>query len=222
MQQDTHSIQGVYREIADATGGRTFRRASDIVMELNGIAADGRATYLLSFTPAMAADGKYHMITIKMPGRKDVRLQYRTGFFYRQEPATVQDRFKQTVMQPEDAAEIAVAADPVLDANKRSLKLNIAASDLALAQKDAFWTDKLDVYLVQRESAGAKAHVTGQSIGLRLKPGTYQHYLREGIPFNQVLEIAPGVETVRVVVLDENSGRMGSVTVPASALKVKQ
>ncbi len=222
MQQDTHSIQGIYREIADATGGRTFRRASDIVMELNGIAADGRATYLLSFTPAMAADGKYHMITIKMPGRKDVHLQYRTGFFYRQEPATVQDRFKQTVLQPEDAAEIAVAADPVLDANKRSLKLNIAAADLALAQKDAFWTDKVDVYLVQREAAGAKAHVTGQSIGLRLKPGTYQQYLREGIPFNQVLEIAPGVETVRVVVLDENSGRMGSVTVPASALKVKQ
>jgi hypothetical protein len=151
-----------------------------------------------------------------------VRLQYRTGFFYRQEPATVQDRFKQTVMQPEDAAEIAVAADPVLDANKRSLRLNIAATDLALAQKDAFWTDKLDVYLVQREGAGAKAHVTGQSIALRLKPGTYQQYLREGIPFNQVLEIAPGVETLRVVVLDENSGRMGSVTLPASAVAVKQ
>lgn len=218
MQQDTHSIQGAYREIADATGGRVFRRASDMVSEFNSVVADGRATYLLSFTPAQAADGKYHLISVKIAGRKDVKLQYRTGFFYREEPSTIKDRFSQTVLEPEDATGIALSADPLPGSNGHTVKLGIAATDLAIAQKDAFWTDKLDVYVVQREVSGTKAHVTGQTMGLRLKPATYQQYLREGIPFNQVVEAAPGVGSVRIVVVDENSGRMGSVTIPATAI----
>jgi len=218
MQQDLHPIQGAYRELADATGGRVFRRASDMVSEFNSVVADGRATYLLSFTPAMAADGKYHLITVKIAGRKDVKLQYRTGFFYREEPATLKDRFSQTVLDPEDATAIGLTADPVSGSGGRTVKLDIAATDLEIAQKDAFWTDKLDVYVVQREVSGTKARVTGQTMGLRLKPATYQQYLREGIPYNQVLEAAEGVGSVRIVVVDENSGRMGSVTIPAAAI----
>jgi VWFA-related protein len=221
LQQDMHAIQGVYRELADATGGRIFRRASDIVGEFNSVAADGRATYLLSFTPAVAADGKYHIITVKIPGRKDVNLRYRTGFFYREEPSTIQDRFREAVLEPEDATGIALTADPVPGSNGRTVKLAIAATDLEIAQKDAFWTDKLSVYLVQREVSGSKARITGQTLGLRLSPASYQKYLREGIPFNQTLEAGPGVGSVRIVVLDENSGRMGSVTIPAAAIAPK-
>jgi hypothetical protein len=182
------------------------------------VVADGKATYLLSFTPAQAADGKYHLISIKVAGRKEVNLRYRSGFFYRQEPSTIKDRFREAVLEPEEATEIGLTADPMPESKGRTVKLAIAATDLAIAQKDAFWTDKLDVYLVQREVAGTKARVTGQSLGLRLKPATYQQYLREGIPFNQVVETGPGVGSVRIVVVDENSGRMGSVTLPASAV----
>jgi hypothetical protein len=218
MQQDLHPIQGAYRELADATGGRVFRRASDMVSEFNSVVADGRATYLLSFTPPEASDGKYHLISVKIAGRKDVKLQYRTGFFYREEPTTIKDRFSQAVLEPEDATGISLSADPLPGSNGHTLKLAIAATDLAIAQKDAFWTDKLDVYVVQREVSGTKAHVTGQTMGLRLKPATYQQYLREGVPFKQAVEAAPGVGSVRIVVVDENSGRMGSVTIPAAAI----
>jgi VWFA-related protein len=218
MQQDLHPIQGAYRELADATGGRTFRRTSDLVSELNGVAADGRATYLLSFTPAQAADDKYHLITVKLVGRKDVNLRYRTGYLYRKEPTTIKDRFRDAVLQTEDATEIGLTADPLPESNGRTAKLGIAAADLEIAQKDGFWTDKLDVYVVHRDLSGTKASVTGQSLGLRLKSATYQKYLHDGIPFNQALEAAPGVGSVRIVVVDENSGRMGSVTVPTASI----
>jgi VWFA-related protein len=220
-QQDTHSIQGAYREMADATGGRAFRRASDIVSEFNSVVADGRATYLLSFTPAQAADGKYHLITVKIPGRKDVNLRYRTGFFYGEQPNTIKDRFQQAMFAPEDATQISLTADPVPGSNGHTVKLGIAAADLEIAQNEAFWTDKLDVYLVQRQVSGTKASVTGQTLGLRLTSATYQKYLHEGIPFNQVLEAGSGVGSIRIVVLDENSGRMGSVTIPTTAIAAK-
>jgi len=219
MQADMLSIQGVYREIADATGGQAFRRASDIVKELNGVADSGRATYELSFSPAAAADNKYHVITVKMVGQqKKTKLRYRTGFFYRQEPSTIKDRFKDAALQAQDASDIGVTAGVVPGSKGHTVKLSIAATDLEMAQKEDLWTDKVDVFLVQRGVSGMKAQITGQTMNLRLQPGSYQKYLKEGIPFDQVVEPGSGVGSVRIVVLDENSGRMGSVTIPVSAL----
>ena len=218
MHQDLLSIQGVYREIADATGGQAFRRASDIVTELNHVADDGRATYLLSFAPAAAADNKYHLITVKVPGKKKVTLRYRTGYFYREEPSTIKDRFKDAALEPGDATDIGVTADVVPGSNGHAIKLGIAATDLEIAQNESLWTDKVDVFLVERAVNGMKAQITGQTMNLRLQPGSYQKYLKEGVPFTQAIELAPGVGSVRIVVLDENSGRMGSVTIPVAAL----
>jgi hypothetical protein len=44
---------------------------------------------------------------------------------------------------------------------------------------------------------------------------------QEGIPFDQFIEKTQGTSSVRIVVVDENSGRMGSVTIPALALQGK-
>jgi VWFA-related protein len=222
MKQDFHPIQGEFRELADATGGRALRRAGDIAAELNGVLNDGRAAYLLSFTPDQPADDKYHLLTVKLTDRRDLTLRYRTGYQYNKEPATLKDRFRQAVWQPIDIAEIALSANPVLAATGAVLKLNIAATDLDLAQQVALWTDKLDIFLIARDDAALHAQVSGQTLGLRLKPATYQRLMHEGIPFGMSVYLKPDTGSVRVVVIDENSGRMGSVTVPASALGNKR
>jgi VWFA-related protein len=218
MQQDLHPIQGAFREVAEATGGRAFRRSGSIATELDGVVNDGHAAYLLSFTPDLPADDKYHLLTVKLAGRRDITLRYRTGYQYDKEPATIKDRFKRAIWQPTDLGEVALTAKPVAASKGATLKLNVAATDLDLAQQDGFWAGKLDVFLVQRDDAGLHAHVSGQVIGLRLKPVTYQELTRDGIPLVQSFEIKPNTASVRAIVVDENSGRMGSVTVPVAAL----
>jgi hypothetical protein len=224
MQQDLHPIQGAFREVADATGGQVFRRANDITGELNSVIADSHATYLLGFSPSEQADGKYHLLSVRLANaRKDVKLRFRTGYQYDKEPATLKDRFTQAVWQPMDISEIAVTANPVAAAKESTLRLNIAANDVSLAQRGDLWADKLDIFLVQRDDANLHAQVTGQTMRLNLRGETYQRLLREGIPYDQVVEDKPGgAGSVRIVVVDENSGRMGSVTVPAAAVAMKQ
>jgi VWFA-related protein len=221
MQQDLHPIQGEYRELAEATGGRALRRAGDIAAELNGIVEDGRAAYQLSFTPNTPADDKYHNITVKAPGRRDVTLRYRTGYQYSKEPEAMKDRLRQAIWQPRDAGEIGVSAEPRKTGGGCELKLNVAASDLGLKDQDGFWTDKLDILLVVRGEATARARVSGKRLGLRLKPATYQKALQDGIAFDQHVELKPEDGSVRLVAVDENSGRIGTVTVPASAFANK-
>jgi hypothetical protein len=63
--------------------------------------------------------------------------------------------------------------------------------------------------------------VTGRTLNLRLKPETYQKLLREGIPYEQIVGTARATGAVRIVVVDENSGRMGTITIPAAELVAK-
>ena len=60
---------------------------------------------------------------------------------------------------------------------------------------------------------------SGKRWRLALKPETYQRLLKEGIAFDQPIEREQNTGSVRVVVVDENSGRMGSITLPATALQ---
>ncbi len=221
MQQDLHSIQGVFREVAEATGGRAFRRSNNMVGQLNGVVNDGRATYELSFSPSEAADGKYHLITVKVADRRKVTLRYRTGFQYEKEPSSVKDRFTKAIWQPKDISDVAFSATPSA-ADPSTFKMNIAATDLALAQQEDLWTDKIDIFLLRRDDAGLHAQVTGQTMSLRLKPETYQKLLRDGIPFDEVIEPTQGANLSRIIVVDENSGRMGSLTIPAAVMVAKK
>jgi VWFA-related protein len=219
MEQDMHPIQGVFREVAEATGGRALRRSSNISGELDGVVADGNATYLLGFTPSQPADGQYHLLTVKAVGRRDVQLRYRTGYKYDKEPVSLKDRFAQVVWEPVDASDIGVSSKAITDAAGHALRVTVAGSDLDLAQQDAVWTGKLDIFLVQRDATGQHAKVTGKTVGLRLQPGTYQHAITEGLTFDERIDSTPVTGSLRVVVVDVNSGHMGSVTVPTAALE---
>lgn len=220
MQQDTHAIQGPIRMVADATGGRIIRRAGDLAAALTGVVEDGHATYVVGFYPQGPADDLYHNITVKLNGKHNgLTLRYRTGYLYSKEPVTLKDRFQQAVWRPLDVSEVAVTAGVSPQNPGADIKLDILTADLGLQQRGGLWMDKLDIFMIQRDDAGIKAQVEGQTLGLRLRPATYQNLLSSGVPFECVVQMHPGMASLRVLVVDENSGRMGSVTIPAPALE---
>lgn len=218
LQQDTHSIQGVFREVADATGGRVFRRSSNMIGELNDVVADGHATYLLGFSPTQPADGKYHLLSVRLVGHRDATLRFRSGYQYDQEPSTLKERFNQAVWEPADSSEIGINTKIVTDAVGSALRVTVAGSDLSLTQQDALWDGKLDIFLVQRDQEALRAKVTGLTIGLRLKQATYRRAMKEGLTFDERLDGKLNGGSLRVVVIDVVSGRIGSITVPTAAL----
>jgi hypothetical protein len=88
-----------------------------------------------------------------------------------------------------------------------------------MEQQTGRWMDKVDVFLIQRDDSGKRSHVDSQALVMSLKPETYQKSISAGIPFDHSLELQPGMSSVRIVVVDNNSGRIGSVTIPSSALQ---
>jgi len=221
MQQDLHPIQGAIQQLAESTGGRVFRRSGSIATNLNTVVADGRAVYLLGFAPDMPADDKYHLLTVKLTGRRGVKLRYRTGYLYTREPATIKDRLQQAIWQPVDMSEIAISAHFVPASKGTTLKLNIATNDLTLRQQGEHWLDKLDIFMVRRDDEGLHSRITEQTLRLTLKSSTYARLFQEGVPFEQFIEEPEQLGSVRIIVIDENSGAMGSITIPASSLRAR-
>jgi VWFA-related protein len=220
MNQDLHPIQPTIRQVADATGGRTIRRSGDLAAELSDILEDGHAAVRVSFYPQGPADGQYHTITVKLTGRqRGLTLRYRTGYLYAKEAGTLKERFQQAVWEPLDANQVAVSAKVVSMDAGASVKIEIAAGDLGLQERAGRWTDKLDIFFIQRDDAGLRAQVEGQTLGLRLKSSTYQNLFSGGVPFEHFVQMKPPAASLRVLVVDENTGRMGSVTIPSSALQ---
>ena len=211
-------IQWPIREVAKATGGLTIQHSSGLARALSQIVEDSDATYLINFSPQGPGDGKYHTINIKVAGKSGFTLRYRTGYMSAKEPVTLKERFQQAIWQPADASEIKVTAVVAETQSGGGLKINITASNLGLLQQDGHWMDKLYVFFVQREDAGLHAEVEGQTLSLRLTLATYNSMMAAGVPFESVVKLKHGTTSLRVLVVDENSGRIGSFTIPAQAL----
>ncbi len=216
LRQDVHAVQPAIQHMAEATGGRAFPRASNMVNELNSVIEDGHAAYLLSFAPDTPPDGKYHRITVTVPTRRGIELRYRTGYLYSKEPTTLKARFRQAVWQPQDETGIGLTAHWGQASEGAAVSLRIAATDVGMRQEGGLWTDRLDIFLVQRDRTGIRAMVKEQTLVLNLKPTTYQRVLYDGIPFAAYIAHKPDIGTVRIVVVDENSGRLGSITLPVA------
>jgi VWFA-related protein len=217
---DTHGFQGAILQLAEGTGGHAILRSGDLAGALNAMVQEGRSTYQLRFVPRDQADGRFHPITVRLTSRRGITVRSRTGYLCEQEPPTLKERFQAAVWRPSDSIGITLSAAITGAASAgNTIHLNIAAADLGMEQQTGRWMDKLDIFLIQRDDAGKRSHVDGQALVMNLKPETYRKSMSSGIPFEHSLEMQPGMSSVRIVVVDNNSGRIGSVTIPYSALQ---
>ena len=218
MQNDMHGIQEPIRRVAESTGGKALRRASDIGGTLDSILRDTQATYMASFTPDSAPDGTFHKITLKVTSRQGITLRYRSGYYFEKESTDPRAKFQQAVWQPVDPTEIGLTAKIVSHAPAK-VQLMIALKDLTMDTQGDRRTGKVDIYLIQREEYGGRANSSGEAVKFDLKPATYASMLTDGFAYQRSFNPMPKVGSIRLIVFDENSGRTGSVTLPVTALQ---
>jgi len=222
MQQNTRVIQGPVRLLAESTGGRAVDKGGGLAKTLAAIDRESVSLYELGFNPDSAADGKYHRIQVKVPGRRDVRLRYRSGYLYSEEAAAPKERLREVVWSPKEANAISLTAKADSSAGGSSFDLRIGFAGLAMEKRpqDADrWRDRLYIFIAERNDASQKAQVSGDTLQLSLKQATYESGLPDGIAYRHAVRLQSSLVSVRVIVVDGNSGKMGSVTIPVTAFR---
>jgi VWFA-related protein len=197
-------------------------RSATLAARLDDVVTDGSAAYQLSFVPDMPGDDRYHRLMVQLSSPHDLALRYRRGYFYDREPTTFKEKLEQAFWQVNDKEQVALTATTKSIPGGVSLRLNVSAAGLGIVEQGGVRTDKLDVFVAQRDCTGLHATVRGQTLSLQLAPATYEKILDKGIPVDEPLEIGPDTDSIRVVVADENTGHIGSVTLLPSALQIKQ
>ena len=166
MQNDMHGIQEPIRRVAESTGGKAIRRASDIGNSLDSILRDTQATYLASFTPDSAPDGTFHKITLKVVSRQGITLRYRSGYFFDKESTDPKAKFQQAVWQPVDPTDIGLSAK-IVSHSPAKVQLMIALKDVTMDTQGDRRTGKVDIYLIQREEYGGQSKFVRRSSEVR-------------------------------------------------------
>jgi VWFA-related protein len=218
--------QQTMEELASRTGGKAFYNTNDLKHAIQDAISDASTTYTLGFYPADEHyDGKFHKFTVKAEHSGfgyDVR--YRKGYFDFQNKPTDEKARKaeiaDAVLSPLDSSALGVSVGTArVDKpapNSMVLRLSIDPIGLGFSPAADRMKGKLDVFLVQKNDRGNQFNGTDDKIELNLTNDQYAKMMKSAglILPDRTVPLVPQATQLRIVVRDDASGTLGSVTVP--------
>jgi VWFA-related protein len=207
-------------QMARLTGGHAYFR-QDIRAVLKQVITNAGASFDIAYAPpADNWDSKFHVIRVAC-SRPGVRLQLRERYYALADARPPGERMKAALMQafqsPGDFTEIGVRTKLSLGAEDKTalhLETRLDPSDLVLQEQGGKYSGALYCLISDRGAAGP----LGEPVVLDLRPELtaeqYKTALKEGLPFGQDHPISDAVRAVRVIVLDQNTNAVGSLTFP--------
>ena len=221
MHEDTLAT---FREFADMTGGKAYVNTNDLTHAFHDAVDDSASYYMLGFY--LAPDDRkpgWRKLQVKVQ-HADAHVRARSGFYVMPED---KDKNKTKL------SDIALAMSSPLDFTslpllvrwtettpngdkKRAAFELVLPADAALAIVDESDQNhmSLDFDAAAREPTGKIVASHGRTFEAHLKPESLTQIRSTGITYKGALDLLPGEYTVRFVVRDNLSGRMGSVAAP--------
>jgi len=209
-------------ELSDGTGGRAFLNANRADSDLRTALEDTRSFYWLGYYPKADGDGQYHRIQVKIVDRTDLHPRCRQGYFDNAAPADKQSAFESALTNAMDAAGIPLTAELERHGGKCEMKLSIGLAPVALPQEGERYIGKLEILVAERSdrpAAPGSLKKLEQTLGLQLKPETYQQAMRDGFPYRYSFAPKATITSLRVAVRDPGSGAVGTLSVPVAECK---
>ncbi len=206
--------------LADWTGGKAFYNSNDIRGAVKQATEDAEVTYLLGFyADEKDLDGSYHELKVKV-ARKGTDARYRKGYFAT--PLTAIDSqpageiLKNALSSPADATALGLTASLTPDAAHAGsfiLALGMDMHNLSLAVKNNRWADMLNFVIAQQAATGLMLDALQNSIKIDVTDENRDKLLKEGLTLKVAITPAPGLSQIRVAVMDQATGNVGSLRI---------
>lgn len=209
-------------KVAEETGGQAFVNTNDLTGAIRKAVEDSAVTYTLGFyINGDSLDGKFHEVKVEV-NRGGLALRYPKGYFALPDtPPSANDDQRAVVT----AIDSPVASSMILlnaDINKAShphsfnLVCSIDVHGIRFAQSGGQRKGAVTVYVIGQNAAGKMLHHWSKTYNLQFTDAQYDSLLKAGIPFRQGIELSPEVTTLRVLVQDPSTSKLGSLIIPLS------
>ena len=217
--------QATMQQVAADTGGKVFTNRNDLDNSVALSAQDGASYYLLGYTPEGKADGKFHKIAVKV-NRPGVTVRARHGYYAfpfgedakgpkqheaevgmamrASSPVATGITFDARVVPPAPAAKMKIGADFLVDPTTLTLE-DAGGGSKRLA---------VEFHAVAYQADGKVAGQRDVATKATLKAANFAAIQQQGLPYHVDLELPPGRYMLRLGVVDQRSGFIGTADLP--------
>ncbi len=224
---DTMEEAAGAESISADSGGFTVRNTNDLGSGIQRIANETQSYYLIGYNPTNTArDGRFRKIQVRLSGRrKGLQLRARKGYY-----APLEAGKTVAGLKPGTDPDIQAALDSPYDEQQIPLQMTSFVFDETLLGKaatlvatqvgvsrfqfepqDGRFNDTLEFLLVVSHRETGEFFRYDQKIDMKLLPATHDRLVQVGVPIVRDFELAPGGYQAKIVVRDQNSGRIGTV-----------
>jgi VWFA-related protein len=199
------------------TGGHFYTR-QDLKTVLNQVAQNAAGSYTILYDPgADNWNNKWHHLHVTTE-RKDLKVQVRERYYAVADSRSPIDRTKAVLMQafqaPVDMGGVGlrVKISTLGSTPGVHLQIFIDPSDLQLHQQGGKYSGSLYCLISDRNGSAPAGEPAVLVLTPELTADQYKTALKDGLPLEQ--DHPTAASQVRVIVLDQNTNQVGSVTFP--------
>jgi VWFA-related protein len=209
-------------DFADNTGGKVCTYSNHLDSCFQKAVDDSASYYLLAYYAARSRPG-WHKIKVFVD-RSGTKVRARHGYLQpdpSKESRSMRAQLSMALASPLDFTTLPVtfqwkAASGGRTSMRVPFEISLDAKDLELDSADSNHF-KFDVLVLAFEAVTSKrAAVLFQTIDAHPPDASLDQIRTGGIHYNNQVDLAPGKYTVRVLIRDALSGRVGTLTVPLS------
>ena len=209
------------RDFAEMTGGKAFYNTNDLAGSFRKAVDDASSYYLLGYyldTHNNKAGWRQLKVKVNAP---HAEVRARTGFFVTN--ATINPEITRAVDEeaaahsPFDATSLPITLrwlGNTPDGDRRRVDFSIAVPNGVFIDESAQNRFNLDIEAVVSSEKGEPVGTFAQPLQGAIRPEALAIVKTEGIHHTATMRLPPGQYTVRMVVRDNLSGRIGSVSAP--------
>jgi len=209
-------------DFADMTGGRAFYNTNDVAGAFKKAADDGASYYMLEYyLDTRDTKPGWRKLKVKME-RKEVEIRARTGFFVTNatmNPLITRDTDMRNALQsPIEGTGVPMTVEWVTIASAGDKKKAVFYAHMAPGSLsfDPAGRDQLNFDFAAQayDKNGKEVSHSAERFEKPVPESQLATVRTNGVAFRNALELTPGTYTVRFVVRDNVTGKVGSVTAP--------
>jgi VWFA-related protein len=217
--------QSSFQTFASMTGGRAYYNSNDLVKGFRDAVNDSAEYYMLGYyLDRSKTKSGWRKLAVKVK-RDHVEVRARSGFFVTNatiDPENSRNNDISSALQsPLDYTSLALVArwdkiEPGKEPGEKHVnyEMHLAADPALINEADNNHLVLDFVALAKTPEGKLVNRPVGQKIDAHLTPEKLSSIRQKGVAYSGALDLVPGEYTVRFVVRDDLSGRIGSVAAP--------
>jgi VWFA-related protein len=211
--------QGTMEEVAAHTGGKAYKNQNEIKDGIALAVADEKASYTLGYYAENKKwDGKFRNLKVKLD-KGDTELRYRKGFYAVDPVVDKKANFDSEVASalqlgaPATQVSFMAQAKPG-DPGKVRVVFLVDASTLSAEDVGANKRINANFYASIYDANGKVLVTRSIKVDHAFDAATYQQILAKGVVTPMDMDLPAGAKQVRLAVLDNRTGYVGTVSGP--------